>query len=119
MTSNVTQKDLTINQGSQYVHVFTYIDQAAGVPENINGYIARMQIRSNHGSNTVLYDSTTGVDIAITDGANGIFKLTIPTVTTSGFSFSKAVYDIELVDPTGEATRVVEGAVFVSPEVTR
>lgn len=116
--SEVQEEDLIIQQGSVYLHVFSYVD-SVGAAKNLTGFTARMQIRKKITSATPEYDSATGNDITITDAVNGKITLVIPTAVTALFTFSSGFYDIEIVDSSGEATRILQGEVTLSKEVTR
>ena len=48
----------------------------------------------------------------------GKFTLTIPTGTTTAFTFGQGVYDLELVSNGGVVTKLVEGKFKVKPQVS-
>lgn len=109
--------NLRVNQGATFREPFEW--RAASVPVNLTGWQARMQIRPDHDSKTVISELTTengGITIRPVSGG---FDLYISAEETAQFNFEEAVYDIELVDEAGDVTRIVEGRVRLSPEVTR
>lgn len=118
--ARVMQIDLDIKQGAVYRHTFTYIDVIAGVPTpvDLTGVTARMQIRPHARSSMLLFDSNSGSLFSI-DPLTAEVVLTIPAASTSAMSFKKAVYAIELTFPTGDVERMVEGDVYLSPEIVR
>jgi hypothetical protein len=88
-------------------------------PKNLTSWTAELQIREKIDDAVPLVTLTSGggdITISIPD-ARIVF--TIDTVTTEGLDFIEGVYDLELIDPAAEATRVLEGKVFLSKEVTR
>lgn len=88
-------------------------------PKDLTNYTARMQIREDVDSTSTLVSLTsTGGDIAIV-AADAKITITIATTVTAALDFETAVYDLELVDASGEATRILEGEVTLSKEVTR
>ena len=114
-----TQKEkLKIPQGETYRHTFHYRDSVTGAIIDLTGYTARMQIRASVESATKLYDSTTLGDITVS-GSFGDVLLEIPAAVTTAWTFRNAVYDLEIIDGSGKVTRLVQGTVIVSPEVTR
>ena len=89
------------------------------MPKALTGWTAEMQLREKIDDVTPLVSLTSGAgDITISlPDARIVF--TIPTVTTEGLDFNEGVYDLELIDPAGEATRLLEGKATLSKEVTR
>lgn len=110
--------NFTIEQGVTHVKVITYAD-ADNNPINITGYSARMQMRPTIGSVVKYLDLTSSpaVGIAI-NGPLGQITVTISAATSSTVP-TDGVYDLEIVDGSGAVTRLLQGTITVSPEVTR
>lgn len=89
------------------------------VPYNVTGWTARMQFRSSIASPTVLDEFTTENGRIVVNGAAGQFTLKASATQTSAWSFTSAVYDLEIVDTSGNVIRLLKGNVVVDPEVTR
>jgi hypothetical protein len=114
-----------IEQGSTLVKQFTYQD-ATGTIVDLDGFDVRMQIRDTLGAPTWISSFTTasggGLVIlkTVSSSNSGTIQLTIPATETAGYSFINAVYDIE-IEHTGSntVTRLLQGAIRLSPEVTR
>jgi hypothetical protein len=88
-------------------------------PKDLTGYTARMQIREKIDDEDTLVSLTSAagdITISIPD-ARIVF--TIATSVTEELDFMEGVYDLELVDPAGEATTLLEGKVTLRKEVTR
>lgn len=106
---------LYCNQGSTFSKTLTWnID---GVPVNLTGYTARMQVRSTYASATALVTLTNGSGITL-GTTNGQITLTISAVATAAIAAGNYVYDLELTSGS-TVTRLLEGQFIVSPEVTR
>jgi hypothetical protein len=88
-------------------------------PVDLTGYTARMQIRASVGAQTVLLELTTENGGITLGGAAGMVTRTITEAQAAAVGFTSGVYDLELVDADGAVTRLAEGLVSVSPEVTR
>lgn len=87
---------------------------------DLSNHTARMQIRHRTTSDAVLYALTTEDGGLTLGGVAGTIDLFISDEDTAGFNFRSAVYDIEIEPtPSGDVLRVLQGAVQVSPEVTR
>jgi hypothetical protein len=108
--------DLRINQGETYRLSIPVLDQS-GNPVALSGMTARGQIRSYASSTTVLYEWSTVAGNLALNGSDVV--ITVPAVASSAWVWRTAAYDIELVDGSGNVTRLVEGHVVVQPEVTR
>lgn len=88
-------------------------------PHSLSGYTARMQVRAQQDSSTVLLELTTeNGRIALDDTAKTISLLVAATVTAA-LTFVRAVYDLELISGAGVVTRLYSGRVKLMREVTR
>ena len=110
--------DLYIEQGATWLKTITWND-SDGVPIDLTGYTARMQFRSSVTSSTILATATTENGKITLGGALGTIVITFSATDTTAFEFVSAVYDLELVSSSGFVTRLLEGGVEVSKEVTR
>lgn len=88
---------------------------ATGVPVDLTGYTAMMQIRPWAGSPTLLYDASSDITLY---GITGEFTINISAADTSTFTWPQAVYDLLMTDPYGNVTRLMSGTVTVSTGVT-
>lgn len=109
----------TIYQGATFRKRMRWSDKATGTPIDLTGCTARMQVRAEVGSPTVLLSLTT-VNGGITlGGALGTIDLYVSDEDTGAVTWEGGVWDLEIVHPGGEVTRLAQGSVSVSPEVTR
>jgi hypothetical protein len=118
--------NITCQQGSTFDLLMTLRYPDPDSPEfdptylnwDLTGYTARMQVRKYVDSATVVIALTTENDRIVLGGETGTLQLFIRaedtrTITTSGF------YDIEIISPSNEVDRIIEGTFTLSPEVTR
>jgi hypothetical protein len=112
------QADLVIEQGATFNQSFQWTD-SAGVAINLTGYTGRMQIRQSITAATTIADLTTANGGIVITPATGTVQAVISAASTAAMSFSSAVYDLELVAGDGTVTRLVQGSVTLSKEVTR
>lgn len=109
--------NLTCEQGATFQRVITY-QGSDGVAVNLTGYTARMQVRTDHESATVLLSLTTENGGITLGGAAGTVTLLGTATQTAALEAGEHVYDLELV--TGSVvTRLIQGCFVVDPEVTR
>jgi hypothetical protein len=116
---------VTIEQGATFRLRLTLRLPATVVGEpgelyDLTDHIARMQIRHRTASPEILYALTTENGGITLGGAAGTIDLYISDEDTASFAFRSAVYDLEIETvPDGDVTRIIQGPVNLSPEVTR
>lgn len=108
---------IKIEQGTTFTYPIIW--KPGGVVADLTGFSARMEIRRSIDSNVVLARLDTDNGGIIIDGLLGKITLYLSDAQTSLLKFDSAVYDLELVAPGGEVTRLIEGSVSLSREVTR
>lgn len=86
-------------------------------PVDLTGYTARMTIKDKVGG-TMLLSLTTANNRIVIDTSNHKITLTITATDTALITWSKGVYDLELVSATGVVTALMAGSVTVIDEVT-
>jgi hypothetical protein len=115
--------NLKINQGETFKHSLKWTD-ADGVAINLTGASARMQVRASVDAAQPLLtfssDPLTNPDGSIVlGGAAGTIDLKLSAIKTAAINWITGVYDLEIVDSLDDVTRLVEGKVTVTKEVTR
>lgn len=105
--------DLSIDQGTDFE---TNLDLIAddGTSINIAGYTFSSQIKKSYYS----ANATANIIITITDSSNGNTILSIDAANTSNIPAGRYVYDVKMKDAANIVTRVVEGIVTITPQVT-
>lgn len=118
--------DTTVEQGATFKRKLTVIQSTEVVdgavvktPADLTGYTARMQIRKRPNSVDVIHSMTDDAASGITFAPSGVIYLEIPDEITEGFTFKQAVYDLEIVSSSGEVTRLLQGELCLSLEVTK
>ena len=111
------QYDITCDQGATFSRVITW-KNSNGTPIDLTNYTARMQVRSNYPSNTVILSLTTENSGIALGGVLGTITLAATATATGAIAADEYVYDLELITGSN-VTRVVEGSFTVTPEVTR
>jgi hypothetical protein len=109
-----------IEQGATYRHTLVWMQLDGTTPINLVGCTAKMQIRSVVTSSTVILELSTANSRLVIDGALGKISLYVPDEDTTALEAIKgAVYDLEVHFPDGTVTRLCEGKISISAEVTR
>jgi hypothetical protein len=108
-----------IDQGADWYLTVTYEDPNS-TPIDITGYTAALQLRSLPSDTTAVLSLATGSGITIT-GATGTVAIHATATQTRAIDEGNYYYDLEISSPTSPSivTRLVQGQVVVSAEVTR
>jgi len=109
--------DFLMPKGSTFSRTLTW--KVSGSAVNLTNYTARMQARTSHASSTAVLDMTTANSKITLGGTAGTITLTLSAADTAAITQSSLAYDLELVSAGGVVTRLVEGQIVLTPEVTR
>lgn len=118
--------NITCQQGSTFDMLVTlrYPDPDSIVTDptylnwDLTGYRARMQVRKYLESATPMITLTTENERILLGGEEGTIQLIIRSEDTATIEFS-GVYDLEIISPSNEVDRVLQGNFNLSYEVTR
>jgi hypothetical protein len=86
-------------------------------PVDLSGYTARMTLKDKVGGTTLLTLTSELFNIVINNTTKTI-ELVLTAVVTQDLTFTKAVYDLELVNSADKVTRILSGSIKVVEEVT-
>jgi hypothetical protein len=106
--------DLTIDQGADFETTFDLIGDD-GEPINITGFQFSGQIRKSYYST----NPTANLSISIVSAVNGNTIIRLNASNTANIISGRYVYDIKMKDTSNLVSRVVEGIVTVTPQVTK
>jgi hypothetical protein len=108
--------NFTIEQGATFNLLMTWkIDNVA---VNLTGYTARLQARIDVDETDTILSLTTGAGITL-GGAAGTITLDQTATQTALLPKGEYVYDLELQSSGGVVTRLLQGELNISAEVTR
>lgn len=106
--------NLIIDQGSDFSKTLTVTDDN-GANTDLTGFTGEGQIRKH-------YTSSTYTPITVSFGtprSEGQLTLSLGRTLTANLEAGRYVYDVELTSSANTTTRLLEGVVTVTPEVTR
>ena len=104
--------NLLIDQGSDFSTEIDVLDDN-GDPVVLTGFTGAAQMRKHYTSST-----STAFNVTINAG-DGTVTLSMNAATSSAVSPGRYVYDCELTSSSNVVSRLVEGIVTVTPQVTR
>ncbi len=106
-----TKANLVVDQGTTFTTTITVTDDD-GNALDLTGYTGSAQIRKH-------YTSSNSVNFTVSvAGASGEVTLSLSAAATGDLTAGRYVYDCELTN-TGVVSRILEGIVTVTPQVTR
>jgi hypothetical protein len=106
--------NIIIDQGTDFNTSITVTDDNGNV-QDLTGYTGVAQVRKH-------YNSVTSTDFNVAFGtprSTGVIVLTLGRTATSALESGRYVYDVELTTSSNTTTRLIEGMVTVTPQVTR
>lgn len=110
--------NITIEQGATFRLVAQWLDSDEN-PIDLDGFYARMQIRPFAESDEVYITIDNGSTGGIFIETDWKIEIEIDATQTEALNQYCGVYDLELESPSGVVTRLLQGKVTISPEVTR
>ena len=104
--------NLDIDQGSTFQTTINVTDENDAIVD-LTGYTGVAQMRKHYTSSTA-YSFTVSISPSI-----GTVTLSMSANATANVVAGRYVYDCELTDTNGAVTRLIEGIVTITPQVTR
>lgn len=107
-----TKANLIIDQGTTF-STSIYLTDDNGDVIDLSGYTGRSQMRKH-------YTSSNSQSFTVSlNNSQGIVTLALTANQTSNLVAGRYVFDVEIVSSANVISRIVEGIVTVTPEVTR
>jgi hypothetical protein len=106
--------NIIIEQGTDYSTTLT-VETDTGSLQDLTGYTASAQMRKH-------YTSNTSTNFTVSFGSprtNGQLTLALARNITESIADGRYVYDVEITNSANTRSRLVEGIVTVTPQVTR
>ena len=110
--------DFQIEQGTTVSVPVVWTD-STGAAINLAGYSARMQLRQSASSPNVLLELSSVLGTLVITPSTGTIVISMSATVTAGFTWNRAKYDLEVTSASGVVTRLIEGQITVSAEITR
>ena len=108
-----TISNLFVDAGSDYSNIIT-VSATNGQALNLSGYTVASQMRKSYSSSTA-YNFTS----SIYDATTGKVRLQLSAAASSAIPAGRWLYDVEITSGAGIKTRVVEGIVTITQQITQ
>jgi uncharacterized protein YbcV (DUF1398 family) len=106
--------ELTVDQGSTFETTLDLVNDD-GSAINVANYLFSGQIRKSYYS----ANATANLTITIVNAANGNVNISLNAATTTNIKAGRYLYDVKMTDVANTVTRVVEGIITITPQVTK
>lgn len=106
--------ELTADQGTSFESRLDLTNDD-GTAINVTDYVFLSQIRKSYYSNT----PTANITITVDDANNGVIRMSMDPSVTANIKAGRYVYDLKMTSANNVTTRVIEGVITVTPQVSR
>lgn len=106
-----TKVNLVVDQGTTFTTSITFNDEN-GNTINFSTYSGAAQMRKH-------FTSSNSVAFSVSLTSNGVVSLSLTANQTANLVAGRYVYDLEVTDASNQISRLIEGIVTVTPNVTR
>lgn len=107
--------ELIMDQGATFSHVINLVNDTTGANINITGYSVASQMRRSYYST----NATANLVCTISEAANGEITLSLASGNTTNIKAGRYLFDMETTDTANTVTRVLEGIITVTPQITK
>jgi hypothetical protein len=106
--------ELTVDQGATFESTLDLTNDD-GSAINVAGYVFSGQIRKSYYS----ANATANLIITVSSAANGNLVISLNSATTTNIKAGRYLYDVKMTSPSNTITRIVEGVITITPQVTK
>jgi len=115
---SATTYDITIEKAATFTLSIIWKD-STGTLINLTGYTAHMQVRKSYTTSEIDLNLSTSNGAIVLGGSAGTIVVTATATLTLALTIKAGLYDLVLTSGGGVATRLLEGSVTISPEITQ
>ena len=108
-----TIANIFIDQGANYSNIIT-VSGTNGNALDLTGYTVASQMRKSYSSSTAY-----NLNAAVYNASLGQVRMTLTAAQSEAIPPGRYLYDLEITSGSGAKTRVVEGVVVVTPQITQ
>lgn len=106
--------ELFMDQGADFSTTIQINNESNNTPQNLSGIVVTSQMRKS-----LLSQNVTANFVCTPEGYTGVITMTLDSANTSNIEPGTYVYDVKVFDTNAlTTTRLIEGIIFVTPQVT-
>ena len=110
------QKNFEVDQNTTFSFEVQYLDEDQN-PIQLNSHTAKLQVRDTQGGKKLAF-TLTETDGIVISPTLGKLQISISADRTNKMFYPKSAYDLVLIDPSVNKTRLLEGYMTLSRSVT-
>jgi hypothetical protein len=107
--------ELYVDQGTTFNNIINITDDTTNTPVNVQGYAVSSQLRRSYYS----ANASANITCSVTDAPNGEITMSMTASNTSNIKAGRYLFDVETIDTLGTVSRILEGIITVTPQITR
>lgn len=107
--------ELYMDQGTTFNNVINITDDVTNASVNVSGYSVVSQMRRSYYSANV----SANIICTITDASEGEITLSLPATVTANLKPGRYLFDVKSTDRSNVTSRIVEGIITVTGQVSR
>lgn len=107
--------ELYVDQGATFNNIINITDDTTNTPVNIAGYTVTSQMRRSYYST----NPSANIICTITNAATGEITMSMTAANTANIKAGRYLFDVETVDTLNFVSRILEGIITVTPQITR
>ena len=107
--------ELYLDQGTTFNNIINLTDDTTNNPINLSGYSVSSQMRRSFYSANI----SANIVCTITDASNGEITMSMSPANTANIKAGRYVFDVKTTDTYDVVSRVLEGIITVTPQVTK
>jgi hypothetical protein len=107
--------ELYMDQGTTFNNIINITDDLSNVSLNLSGYIITSQMRKSYYS----ANASANITCTITDVNSGEVTLSVPANVTANLRPGRYVFDVKSVDTANVTSRILQGIITVTAQVSR
>lgn len=107
--------ELFMDQGTTFSNIINLTDDVTNTPINVYGYTVTSQMRRSFYSANI----SANIVCTVTNASNGEITMTMTPANTANIKPGRYVFDVKTTTSTNIVSRVLEGMIIVTPQVTK
>ncbi len=107
--------ELYLDQGTTFNNIINLTDDVNNTPINISGYTVTSQMRRSYYSANI----SANITCTLSNVANGEITMTMTAANTANIKPGRYLFDVKTSDIYNTISRVLEGTITVSPQITK
>lgn len=107
--------ELYMDQGATFNNVINITDDVTNSAVNVSGYVVTSQMRRSYYSANI----SANITCSITNASQGEITLSLPASVTANLKPGRYLFDVKSVDTSNVVSRILEGIITVTGQVSR